>query len=124
MVIRIPIDFSLTQTDDIIYIKAKGSVVDVKDFEDYAMRMHEVVMTTGLRKIIVDESEADYQLSMIESYETGVLVSERSPTNLKVAVITTDEGLEQAKFWENVTVNRGIRAAVFLTKEEAEQWLQ
>jgi hypothetical protein len=86
--------------------------------------MHQAALSAGLRRVLADETELRYNLSTIESFESGRFVAEMVPLGSKIAVTCNLEGKADTRFWATVAANRGALVEVFDDVEGAEAWLR
>lgn len=80
----------------------------------------------GDRRVLIEERFEGPRLGMVDVFDLASAVSERA-RGLFDAIAYVDLNAENdlnAKFGENVAVNRGLRVRVFRKVEEAAEWLK
>ncbi len=108
---------------DILVVKTKGYDENLAEVRNY----NEVVKAEAERlkcdKVLCDERELEYRLSIPETYELANSLSEAIKDFKKIAIVTNKGNQEAAEFWETVAINRGVVAQVFYDFIEAKKWL-
>jgi len=117
------IKYTIKHDNDILKVKSAGKCVDLSELKEYIKALHEATMSSGLTKVLVDETKLEYSLSTIQSYDSGSFVAQTVPSSVRIAVVCRQEGWEEAKFWETVAVNRGARVKTFIDLRDAEKWI-
>ena len=101
--------------------------VGIDDSLDEVLHLNETIMREaikcGFRKVLSDETQLIYDLSITETFMLGDSVSKNIRFIEKIALVVNDNQEEMAMFWENVTVNRNVKAKVFVKYEDAMDWL-
>ena len=101
--------------------------VGIDDSLDEVLHLNEAIMREaikcGFRKVLSDETQLIYDLSITETFMLGDSVSKNIRFIEKIALVVNDNQEEMAMFWENVTVNRNVKAKVFVKYEDAMDWL-
>lgn len=80
----------------------------------------------GDRRVLIEERLVGPRLGMVDVFDLASAVSERA-RGLFEAIAYVDVNAENdlnAKFGENVAVNRGLRVRVFRKVEDAAEWLK
>ncbi|MFM8332326.1 MAG: hypothetical protein ACKN9T_11615, partial [Candidatus Methylumidiphilus sp.] len=73
--------------------------------------------------VLCDERKLDYRLGTFDIYEAAKFLAEQVPRAAKAAIVCNAKYIEDARFWENVAVNRGLSVRVFCDIDAAERWL-
>jgi hypothetical protein len=109
--------------DEILIVTSVGT----DDSLDEVLNLNEAILQEaikcGYRKVLSDERLLIYDLSIIETFMLGDTLSKRIRFIEKIALVISDNQEEMAMFWENVTVNRKVKAKVFVKYDEAVEWL-
>jgi hypothetical protein len=119
-----PIDHQIQDEGSILKVKAVGTCDNLGQLKEFMLAMHQAALSAGLTRVLVDERELRYHLSITDSFKSGKFVAETAPLGSKIAVVCSLEGKVGTKFWETVAVNRGLMVRVFDDVEDAEEWLQ
>ena len=80
----------------------------------------------GHRRVLIEERLVGPRVGMMDIYQLGARMSERA-LGLLDAIAYVDANAENdrnLKFGENVVVNRGLRARMFRSVEDAAKWLK
>ena len=117
------INVSTKFDQDILRVVAQGKDENLNDVKEYGLNVINQAISFGCRKILCDERELEYNLSTIDAFESAKFISENAPKVAKVALVCNPKYLPDAKFWETVSLNRGLTIKVFTKIEEAEDWL-
>jgi hypothetical protein len=112
------------EKDGVLWLKGKGICDDLASFEAFARLVQGAALPSGLTRLLVDESEVKYALDTLGVFKSGELVAEKTPANFRVAVVYAPGEQADAKFWETVAVNRGVRVRTFEDPTAAEAWLR
>lgn len=101
--------------------------VGIDDSLDEVLFLNEAILREaikcGYRKVLSDETQLIYDLSITETFIVGDTLSKNIRFIEKIALVVSDNQEEMAIFWENVTVNRNVKAKVFVKYEDAMDWL-
>lgn len=117
------IEYRIDAANDILKVKSRGICEDLAELKKYLLGIHDIVMSTGSTRVLVDESQLEYALSTFQTYESGCFVAENAPRTIKIAIVSRSEGWEDSKFWETVVVNRGLNVKIFKDLQSAEKWI-
>ncbi len=109
--------------DDILFVTASGKDDSLEEVEEYGMKVLGQGILSNCRKILCNEIDLEYNISVIDTYESAKFISENAPKICKVALVCNPKNLSDAKFWETVSFNRGLTVKVFTDISEAESWL-
>ena len=119
--------YKLTLTPKFGYVHAvatgENSLENMKAYLEDVVRE---CAARGDRRVLVEERFVGPRLGMVDIFDLASAVSERA-RGLFEAIAYVDINAENdvnAKFGENVAVNRGLRVRVFRTVEDAASWLK
>lgn len=118
------INYTFEVENDVLIVQSSGYDEGLENVIAFNKAVNEKAFRTGCRKIISDERELKYTLSVFETYSLGEFVSTNIREIDKIALVVKENQEEIALFWENVTANRRINTRVFLTMEEAKNWIR
>lgn len=96
------------------------------ELEDARVRSAELLSEWGLSRLLVDGRDADISaLTGIEAFEFSASHVSVLPSiaTLRIAIVTRQEHVEEARFAETVARNRAVNVRVFQDREEACRWL-
>ena len=117
------IDYSFAADGDLLVVRASGVDESPDEVEAYGMAVIEAAVTNASHRVLCLEGALEYRLGTLDTYRVGSSIAERAPRVARVAVVCAPASLGDARFWEDVTSNRGLRAAVFTDEAEARRWL-
>jgi hypothetical protein len=117
------INFSITNENSLIRVKASGKDDNLEQVKDYGMAIIEAAVLSASKAIICDERELEYTLNTFDTFESAKFISENAPTVAKVALVCNPKCIDDAIFWQTVASNRGLFVKVFETINEAEAWI-
>ncbi len=87
------------------------------------MAIIRAAISSGCTRILCDETELEYALGTIDTFESAKFISEHAPRIAKVAIVCMAEKFCDASFWETLAVNRGLSVKVFQDLHKAEEWM-
>jgi hypothetical protein len=117
------IKYSFSQEDDLLIVRTRGFDESLAEVRDYNRAVKKEAERLGCTKILADERELEYRLSVIETYQLAEDLADLVDAFQKIALVTHTNNREAADFWENVAANRGARVKVFYTIDLARSWL-
>lgn len=117
------IEYEAKVDGELLEVRAWGYDESLQDVLDHAHAIIEMGIKHGTPRVLLDERELEYRIGTFNTYELARQTAERVPHVVRVALLPGQTGEEDAAFWENVVVNRGLTARVFRTDAEARQWL-
>ncbi|NJN64359.1 MAG: hypothetical protein HC882_05375 [Acidobacteria bacterium] len=117
------IDYVLSVNADLLRVKARGRDDDVREVIAYGLAVADAAAKAECSRVLCDETELEYALTTIDTFETARILADRAPRLAKVAIACRPSQIDDARFWETVAVNRGLRVRVFASLAEAEAWI-
>ncbi len=117
------ISYTIRSVGDTMFVEASGSDRDLEDVENYGLAIIENAVRLNCRSILCDESRLEYRLGTFDTFESARFISERAPNVGMVAIVCDPRFTGDAKFWETVAVNRGLKARAFDDAQKALAWL-
>lgn len=117
------IEFEFTATDGVLYGRASGRDESLDDVRRYGLAVIEHAVAAQARLILLDERYLDYDLGMLDTYESACFMAETAPAVARVAIACAPSEKPEVDFWETVAVNRGLLVRFFTDLEEAAAWL-
>ena len=118
-----PVNIKLIRPKDFIKTTVTGLLnfgVSKQALLDIAAQIEQ----PGQYEVLLDAREAETALSVVDIFELGqALADHPSLRRSKIALLTSMNDIEQARFLEIVTANQGVRVRVFTGFEEAITWL-
>jgi hypothetical protein len=120
------INYTMTVEDGILSVKASGFDESLAEVEQYGMAVIRETKKTGVRKVLCDELDLQYRLMTFDTFAAAEFIVENAPeiaANGRVAIVCNPRDIEDAVFFENIVVNRGMTLCVFKDTERARTWL-
>jgi len=88
-------------------------------------RYFEIVLGSGMTKVLADIRLLMGRLSVVETYDlVRDLPVKSTPTDVKTAILERKEERGYANFLETTSANAGVRFRCFFDREEAISWLR
>jgi hypothetical protein len=109
---------------EIIRVKAWGEDDNLQDVMNYNMAMLDAIVTSGATKVLSDERELEYKIGTFDLYDLAEKIAKYAPRLLKAAIVYKTDNYDDAIFWENATVNKGLQFRAFASMDEAEEWIR
>lgn len=118
------ITYSMSLEPPLLRVTASGIDDSLGEVQAYGAAILQACVESGCTRVLCDERELIYNLSVFDTYELARVTSELAPGLGKAAIVCNQDNVSDAQFWETVAVNRGLMVRVFLSLAEAETWLQ
>ena len=119
--------YKLTVDQKAGYVHAVASGPNtVENITGYLEELLAICLARGHRRVLVEERLAGPRLGLTDVFQIASTMSDRA-LGLFEAVAFVDVNAvneRNLKFGENVAINRGLRACMFRTVEEAASWLR
>lgn len=109
-----------------LLITAAGRVADYDEFKELIMRYYEEIVRFGVDKVIVEEREVQFPLSLLEATESIEFISGSLPEDVKlwrIAFIVGNDIRGIADYWEFQANQNGYSFKVCSAMEEAREFL-
>ena len=117
------IQFTKRMDGDTLFIRASGFDENLEEVEAYAAKIIEAALRFGATRVLCDETGLEYRLGTVDTYEAGKFLSAHAPKVARIAIACNPAFIADARFFENVVVNRGLSLAMFTDIESARSWL-
>ncbi len=106
-----------------LFVTASGFDENLDEVKAYGMGVLGASQQSGVYRVLCDETALEYRLGTFDTYQAGQFLSQHVPAVAKVAIVCHPEYLSDARFFEDVVVNRGLRFRLFIDRECALNWL-
>ncbi len=117
------IDYSARMEDGLLVVTSVGFDENIEQARDYGMWVIGEALRQGATRILCDERALEYRLSTIDTFQIASDIADAAPRLAQVALVCNPQYIDDATFWENVAVNRGLTVKVFKELEAALHWL-
>lgn len=118
------INYTYDINNDVLISKASGNVNELDEVKKYGESLIKLCKKNNLNKVISDERNLKYNLSQIELYSLASYYRELLDTVIKSAIVCREVEFENTRFWETVSVNRGLNVKVFTDLKKAQKWIE
>ena len=119
-----PIKYDMKKDGNTLLVKAIGTDDDLQEVIRYGTAVINEATHSKSLKVLCDERELEYRIGTFDLYELAEKYAELAPHLAKVAVVCAPESYPDAKFWEDVSVNKGLRFRVFTSMQDARDWIE
>lgn len=120
-----PIQFTSKTEGDILIFTASGNDDNLEEVLRYSTALIEEAQNSGLKKILCDERNLEYEISTMDTYKLAEnAASQLTEVSAWIAIVYKPEYFEKCKFYETVASNRGMIVFVTTSYDEALEWLK
>lgn len=111
--------------NDYLKVTTSGSLASVQELEQYAQGIRQEALLHDAKRVHLDERKLLDEQDTLEAYE----FSESDTTALtaldgiRISCVCHPDNYELNKTYETLYLNRSLMFRVFLTEEEALEWL-
>jgi len=109
---------------DTLVVQASGFDGSLAEVERYGLAVIAACVEHGVTRVLCLEQELEYRLGTMDTFRAAEFIAAQAPRVGRVAVVCAPGALPDGQFWENVVVNRGLTASVFVDEEAAVRWLR
>jgi len=119
--------FNIEPKRSFVLVTCSGDY-DLDGFEDMLTQALSIATSMGLLKILFDARGAKGNLTIMDFFDLGTMVSrvvtERLPPRVKMAFVGSESFLDPTRFGEMVAKNRGVNGIVTSEIAEALKYLE
>lgn len=113
------IRFEVRLCDDLLFARVSGRDESLEEVQEYGETIIRLARAHGCTRVLTDERAPECELDTVDTYELAEHYSGVAPRLMKTGVVCDPRQVNDAKFWETVTTNRGLLFRVFTTLDEA-----
>lgn len=117
------IEYSIEYKENLLRVTAKGFDDDLQDVLGYVDAIVKAAFEYQSQLILCDERNLEYRITTLDTFQLAEFASQYAKHLAKIAIVCNEKCLEEAKFYQTVTTNRGLQVKVMTNLEEAENWL-
>lgn len=117
------IQYVLKPEGDLLTVRTTGFDENLEEVKQYGLAIVEACKEGRYLRVLCDETELEYRLGTLDTYESAVFLASQAPRLVKAAIVCNPKFVQDAHFWETVAMNRGLTVRVFQTVESAREWL-
>lgn len=118
------ISFNHKVKNNVLTVFTYGVDESLEDSEKYAYDVFQLCMLNKCDRILCDERELDYSLSVIDTFLLAEYASINARGLIKLAIVCQEKYMNEAKFYETVSTNRGLTVIVTSDIDYAIDWLK
>ena len=107
-----------------LIVSAFGQDDSLDQVENHSEEILHLALENNCTKILSDERQLKYSISIIETFELGKLTADKGKILEKIAIVCSVNDYETAQFFENVSANRGLNIFVTTYYDRAVEWLK
>jgi len=119
-----PIHYKISSTPKMMIVEASGKDDDLEEVKAYGMAVIEHAVKLNCSKVLCNEINLEYDLNIVDTFESARLIAENAPSIAKVAIVCNKKFNSEARFWGTVAGKRGLTVGVFAEVIEALDWLE
>lgn len=117
------ISFSVSVEGDLLTVRAAGVDDSLEEVREYGKAIVEACRANGCVRVLCDETDLEYRLGTLDTFESAAFIAEYAPHVARVAIVCGPCQFADTSFWETVAVNRGLSVRAFEDVDAAEAWL-
>lgn len=117
------IKYQIENQANYLKVVASGRDDSLKEVISYSDAVMSAALEFSCKKILCDERELEYALSVSDTFELAEKVSLFASKLRKIAIVCNKDFLKDGKFYETVATNRGLFVRVTSDYDEAIAWL-
>lgn len=117
------IQYTFQNAGDQLNVTAVGFDESLEEVEQYGLSIIQACQAQHCTHVLCNELDLEYRLGTLDTFQAAEYIASLAPRVAKVAVVCNEKFVADARFWENVAVNRGLRVRVFKSQDAAQTWL-
>ena len=118
------IDYTTENKKEYLLVKSNGGSDDLAVISDYAREITDICKQQSYTAMLVDERDSEYMLNeVLDLYKLANFFRTLNVTDIRMAIICQPQYLEQIRYFEKTTHDRGMKIKFFLDPDSAKRWL-
>ena len=117
------IRYTLPRDGNMLLVTASGFDETLEEVQAYGMAIIQTCLDDGYTRVLCDERTREYRLGTLDIYRAAEFVATYATQVVKVAIVCDQRFSADARFWEDVAINRGLTARFFKDITAARTWL-
>lgn len=115
-----------TNENDHLFIKVSADLRSEEELKLKTEKVYKEIARYDHKKILIDELQVRFTTNLFQYYSLVESYSKYPPEIrfLRIAIVVSAQYHQIGKFWETVSHNSGFDYHIFLSLEEAIEWLQ
>jgi len=118
-----PIHYTITVADNTLLVTASGFDESLAQVQQYGMAIIDACKQSGATRILCNEVDLEYRLDTVDTFRAAEFIAANAPRVGRIALVCNPRHLVDARFFEDVAVNRGLLVRVFKDLDVARHWL-
>ena len=118
------IDYTTENKKKYLLVTSNGGSDDLAVISDYAREITNICKQQSYSAMLVDERDREYMLNeVLDLYKLANFFRTLNVTDIRIAIICQPQYLEQIRYFEKTTHDRGMKIKFFLDPDSAKRWL-
>ena len=117
------IKYNIENKENYLLVEASGFDESLEEVMQYGAAIIQKAVKLNTTRVLCDERELEYRLNTIDTFKSAEFIAEQAPSIARLGLVCNPKNFEDADFWENVAVNRGLKIKFFTDLEEAKHWV-
>ena len=118
------IDYTTKNKEKYLLVKSNGGSDDLAVNSDYARDITDICKQQGYSAMLIDERDREYMLNeVLDLYKLANFFQTLNVSNIRMAIVCQPQYLEQIRYFEKTTHDRGRNIKFFLDPDSAKRWL-
>jgi hypothetical protein len=113
-----------TLDGDTLLVKSSGFDESLEQVQAYGIAVIAACIRHGVTHVLCDDLDLEYRLGTVDTFQSAQFIAAQAPAVARVALVCNPKYIADARFWEDVAVNRGLTVRVFTEVEAARAWLR
>jgi len=117
------VHYSIQGEGDTLTVNAWGFDESLAQVEEYGMAVISACIEGGYTHVLCNEVGSSIVSARPTPYEDAAFMSAHAPRVARVAIVCNPKFIADARFFEDVAINRRLTVRVFKEVEDASWWL-
>ncbi len=118
------ITYQIENSEDFLKVFTSGNDESLEDVLNYVNAIVQAAIKYQSKKILCDERNLKYELSTTETFELAESIAKHIKNLAKITIVCNKKYIEDGKFLETASKNRGLMIRVTSNYNEALEWLE
>lgn len=121
-----PFESKVEQKEDYVRITSVGTLASVSEVGEYVNLIRTQAVKHNMKKVLLDERDLMDQQDTLDAYEISEseVATTAALAGIRLSCVCHPVNYELNKTYETLLMNRSLIFRVFLTEEEALEWLK
>jgi hypothetical protein len=118
------ITFTYKVENKVLKVFTQGKDDSLQDTKKYGKEVLGLSIKNECNKILCDERNLEYNLSVMDTFSLAEIASIKARGLCRIAIVCQEKYLDNGKFFETVSSNRGLIVLVTAELDQANEWLK